>query len=205
MSAKDDLTLEYVRECLTYDPDTGEFRWRQRPLSHFATARGANVFNTQYAGTEAGCIQPRKRTAYRRIRIDGCGYKAHRLAWLLHHGEWPSDQIDHLDGDGLNNRIDNLRVVSNRVNNQNKRMQLNNTSGVTGVLWAEDKQKWRAVIWVDGRRKHLGYYDTFEEAVAARLEAEQKYGYTERHGLPEVDPAAAFRRLYNLPSPQPSA
>jgi hypothetical protein len=200
MSARDDLSFEYVNECLDYDPETGEFRWRHRPVEHFPNVHQANAWNARLAVKEAGTIKHDCRTSYRRIKIDGRLYLAHRLAWLLHYGRWPDDQIDHIDQDGLNNRVNNLREVSHQVNHKNKRMRNDNTSGIAGVTWNAQVQKWQVRIGEAGKRKHLGYRDTFEEAVALRKAAERELGFTERHGKPDVE--EALRRLYDFPPVQ---
>jgi hypothetical protein len=117
------------------------------------------------------------------VAINDRRYLAHRLAYLLFWGIWPEAGIDHIDGDGLNNRWGNLRSVSNQENQRNARQYLTNTSGVNGVYWAGDKGKWRVRIKVDGRYIHLGLFDTLEEAAAARLVANEQYNYTKRHGV----------------------
>ena len=119
---------------------------------------------------------------YRKIKIKSVRYYAHRLVWLYHFGKWPSDQIDHIDGDKLNNKIDNLRVVTNQENQKNAKLPSTNTSGVMGVCVHNQTQKWRAQIQDDGKNKFLGLFDNFEEAVAARQAAERKYNFHPNHG-----------------------
>jgi hypothetical protein len=112
--------------------------------------------------------------------VNGREYKAHRLIWLLVHKAWPENQIDHIDGNGLNNRIENLRDVTNAENARNRKKQKNNESGHTGVR--RERGKWRAVIEVSGREIYLGLFINLEEAVAARKAAEAKYGFHANHG-----------------------
>jgi hypothetical protein len=145
-----------VRESLTYDPRTGVLRWR---VDRTCTAR---------AGTRAGCSHSR---GYLTIRVDGHRYYAHRLAWLLALGEWPAGEIDHIDGDTGNNRLANLRVVTRSQNNLNHNLHRNNTSGVSGVYWYAARSKWRAIIKIRGKKKHLGLFASRDEAEAARRTA----------------------------------
>ena len=93
-------------------------------------------------------------------------------------------KIDHIDGVRSNNKITNLRDVTPAENMKNVSMRSDNTSGVTGVLYRQDIGKWQAGIGVSGEHKHLGVYVRKEDAVAARIDAECRYGFSERHGTP---------------------
>lgn len=108
------------------------------------------------------------------------------MIWALVHGKWPDADLDHENGDTLDNRLENLRDVTNSVNHKNekKKMSKNNTSGFNGVYWDKQTQKWRAMIKVNFRTIQLGRFVNFEDAVSARKEANVKYGFTDRHGLP---------------------
>ena len=162
------ITQADLKHILFWDDVSNVFRWL-RPLNQRISI-----------GSVAGTIH--KSTGYRVIKIKGVLYRAHRLLWLWHFNAWPEDQIDHIDGDPLNNHIDNLRVVTHQENLKNQKIYDNNKSGVTGVNFDEKSQKWHARIMADGKRKHLGYFDNFEDAVAARKAAEIFYGYHENHG-----------------------
>ena len=179
-----ELTQSYLKEALHYNPKTGEFTWNVRPRSHFRTDRGLIAFNCKFAGKPAGCKQTpkRRRSSYIHIKINNKTHYAHRLAWLYMFGEWPENHIDHIDGNGLNNRLENLRDVSNRGNSMNQKTPLNNTSGVKGVYWNKECKKWRARIMINGKSKSLGYHTTLEAAAAARAAAALEHGYT----TPEV-------------------
>lgn len=83
-------------------------------------------------------------------------------------------QIDHIDGDGLNNRRDNMRIATNQQNSCNQRKHCNNTSGFKGVHWRICTNKWQARIKIDGKRKHLGLFDCIHEAAAAYAAASEK-------------------------------
>ena len=154
------ITPERLRELLRYDPETGEFTWRvKRP-------------GTRGEGSVAGCIcRNRAGLKYRYIALDGRLYLAHRLAWFFVHRLWPRQQIDHADGDGLNNRIANLREASLAENARNRRAPTSNTSGFKGVSWVPKDKRWRAQIWVNGRNRHLGCFDDPAKAHAAYVAA----------------------------------
>jgi len=173
-----ELTQSYLKECLHYCPETGVFTWLKRPRDHFKTERYCKNWNVQFSGKVAGAPDKSKRTFYIRIGLNSKKYRAHRLAWLYQYGELPKNQIDHIDGDGTNNKISNLRDVTQSENQRNSRLPLNNTSGVKGVTWLKSRQKWVAHLQLNGRKKHLGCFDTVEDAEKARKDAELKLGYT---------------------------
>jgi hypothetical protein len=105
----------------------------------------------------------------------------HRIIWSLVHGDIPEGYvIDHIDGDGCNNRIENLRCVTPQINSRNRKLPSTNTSGVMGVNWIKKKRRWRACIYHAGKFTALGTYKTFKEAVAARKAAEKVLGYISR-------------------------
>jgi hypothetical protein len=162
---KIDLTVDFVRSILDYDPESGILTWKYRKDL-------TPGWNTRFVGTEAGNIN---NLGYRQIAINRSRYQAHRLAWLIVTGEWPQHQIDHEDGNPSNNRFSNLREATDQENNQNRKTPSNNTSGVKGVYWDKHAQKWRAWIVVDRKRIHLGLFDSFDEAVAVRQAAEIRY------------------------------
>lgn len=169
---------EYVRECLDYDPETGVLTWKQRPVSHFegSPTRAAEhlcaIWNARYAGAPAGSVYV---VGYLVVKVDDRPYLAHRLAWTLVTGAWPTQQIDHINRVRHDNRWVNLREVTHSENNQNQRMSRSNTSGHTGVYWHALTSKWRASIGLNNRQIHIGLFETLEEAVAARTAAKLKY------------------------------
>lgn len=163
------LTQDRVKELLTYDPKTGVFRWK------------VNRSNIK-AGSVAGCESLKNGKRYWLIRVDGKLFHAHRLAWLLMQGEFPLEQIDHIDGNGLNNQIENLRAVSTTENLRNQRKNSKNSSGAAGVRWYRPTRKWQARIKVGRKDIHLGYFADKSEAISARKAAEIKYGFHANHG-----------------------
>jgi len=165
-------SVDYLRKRLRYEPETGKLFW----LDYEGMP---NNWRARWAGKEAFTATA---DGYRQGKIGRVWFLAHRVAYAIHHEEWPNGPIDHINGVRNDNRINNIRIVSQRENNRNAAMQINNTSGVNGVHWNKASGKWQASIMADNRRKHLGLFDTLEEAAAARKEAAAKYGYTERHG-----------------------
>jgi hypothetical protein len=147
-----------IREC-------GNLYWVKKPHPKASSVR---------IGGRAGAID---QDGYLFIKISGRFYKAHRLIWLIHHGRWPSDQIDHIDRDKQNNRIENLREVTCAQNHQNQSIQKNNTSGSTGVYFRKRHvtNPWQASIFKDGKFIFRRGFPTREEAVAAREAAEREH------------------------------
>lgn len=164
------LTAERAHELLRYEPETGQFYWR--------VARGG----IRCAGASAGFIDRRECPRYWKIRIDRRTYFAHRLAWLMMTGEWPSLQVDHINGDGFDNRWANLREVTNQENQQNAKLPRDNSSGAPGVWWNKARKQWYAQIGSREHRRRLGQFDRLEDAVAARKAAERELGYHPNHG-----------------------
>jgi hypothetical protein len=171
-------TLEYFHECFEYHPDSGDLVWKARPQSHFPTLKGMRKTNSCCAGKKAGWASK----GYLKVRIAGVNYFVHRIAVLLMTGSMPPDAVDHINGDGADNRWENLRCVSRRENQKNLRMRRTNTSGVMGVGFRPGRKQWSADISVDGKIKHLGRFETKEEAALARKCAEIEHGFHPNHG-----------------------
>ena len=114
--------------------------------------------------------------------IFGAKHYAHRVIWAIVYDEWPRADVDHIDGDPRNNRIENLRNVSHRINMRNAKKQKNNTSGYNGVHWDKRDGMWCAKITISGHTTRLGLFFDMQEAIAARKKAEINQGYTDRHG-----------------------
>jgi hypothetical protein len=160
--AESKLTHERLLEVLTYDPETGEFRWRidRRTGRH-------GQFLLVRAGDIAG--GPNHGAGYWQFYIDGENYLAHRVAWFYVTGIWPNGQVDHRNGIRPDNRWDNLRPATQSQQNANSRMRKTNKSGFKGVSWY--RGKWRATIVADGKQWTLGYYTVAEEAHDAYVKA----------------------------------
>ena len=166
------LTFERANELFRYDPISGKLFWKKR------TARRIKV------GDEAGTFC--KSTGYRMVFINRKGYLVHRIAILLATGECdPRKEVDHIDLDGGNNRLDNLRIVDRINNMRNIGLGKTNKTGVIGVslkYTRTGKLRYSANIMVNRKSINLGIFDNIEEAAAAREEANIKYGFHPNHG-----------------------
>ena len=131
------------------------------------------------------------------LKVDNVKYRVHRIVWLLSYGNWPTGQIDHVNGVRDDNRIENLRVVSVQENQRNSHRRVDNTSGVTGVC--KDHGGWRARIKVNGKRINLGFFKSFDAAVAARKQGESNFGFHPNHGATDE---ARRNGLKSLRAPQ---
>jgi hypothetical protein len=155
------LTAARLRELLEYNPETGVFTWRAP----------AGRWGRIPAGTVAGSTG--KTSGYVEIHFEGGLYKAHRLAWLYMTGEWPADELDHINRVRGDNRFENLRECTTAENMQNKNLYISNTSGCAGVTWHKRIQKWQARIGAYAKRRHLGYWDSQAQAAEAYAAAKR--------------------------------
>lgn len=138
-------------------------------------------WNSVWAGREALTAIDGK--GYRHGSLDYMYVRLHRVLWALTYGSWPEGEIDHIDGNRQNNRIENLRLVSRSENQRNQKRNRNNSSGYTGVSWYKPYAKWRATISTGGgRSKHLGYFDDVVDAAKAWEQARVNLGYHANHG-----------------------
>lgn len=144
------ITQEELKAQFNYDQETGLFT-RIKVMSRFNTkSKVGDVAN--YVHNDG----------YITIVINRIGYRAHRLAWLYIHGEFPKEQIDHINRITTDNRIVNLREATMVENQRNQGIQKNNTSGILGVYWHKRHKRWIAKCI-----KHIGSYKTIEEATDA--------------------------------------
>lgn len=144
------LTAQELKEVLHYDKETGVFRWRHE-------RRGGRI----KPWTRAGAHDHR---GYEVIWVKGKTRYAHRLAWLYMTGEWPNEQIDHINMQTSDNSWLNLRHADCRQNQWNVGLRVDNTSGIKGVYLQKSTGKWIAQIKENGRSHYLG---TFKEIGAA--------------------------------------
>lgn len=153
------LTQAKLKRILHYNPDTGDFTWA-------VDRRGIRI------GQKAGYINNVDCVV---IMIDGQNYSGHRLAFFYMTGKWPEHEVDHINGKRPDNRWSNLREATRSQNEMNKGRRSDNKTGFTGVYWKPTRQKFLAQIILNGKRTHLGYHDTAEEAAQVRKLAEDKY------------------------------
>ena len=171
------ITQEELKKRVTYSQETGLFTW--------LVANSSSV----RVGDIVGCLQ----SGYVMTQIDGVRYLAHRLAWLYVYGHFPENSLDHINRKRDDNRIENLREVSNSCNIRNSKAHSNNTSGVRGVCWAKDVRRWQADVKVNGKKIGLGRSECFVEAVAQRLAGEQALGW---EGCDSSTDAYKYMRAY---------
>ena len=150
------IDIQELKELLRYDLETGQVHWIAPGKGRIKKKGAGAVTSTGYVG----------------ILIYGKRYYAHRIAWALHYGSWPDQQIDHVNGTKTDNRICNLRLATNAENGKNYGANKLNTSGVKGVSWCKSTQKWRALIKVNGKSLCRGRYADKNAAIAARQMAE---------------------------------
>jgi len=172
------ITQEKLKQVFNYSEDTGIFTYKERLIDNCESEGHRKSWNSQYSGKEAGT-----KTSHGYIVVSAYGerYYAHRLAWLYVYGVWPK-YIDHIDGDGCNNKINNLRSVTQSENIKNTRIQDKSVSGVIGVTWDKSREKWIVKITSEGRVYNLGRYKDFFEAVCVRKSKEIQFGFHENHG-----------------------
>jgi hypothetical protein len=163
------MNQQLLRARLQYEPSTGVF----------TRARGYS---------KVGRVATK---GYIQISVAGYRYMAHRLAWLYVHGDWPQGQIDHINQNKTDNRIENLRVVSNKQNQENVTMWAHNKSGRRGVRWSQCIGKWIAEIIQHKKKIHLGAFETIIDAVAARIKAEREL-FTHSHHYAQITHGGLF-------------
>lgn len=174
-----------LHKFLKCDADTGKLFWLPRTPAMFTNStrrpkQACSRWNTIYAGKEA--MTASDQDGYRLGKINNVSYRAHRVVWAITNGDWPADQIDHINGDTSDNRPINLRSVKQPENGKNQKRSSSNKSGVTGVHWLSQSRMFRAAIKVNGKTKHLGLFPSIEEAAASRKSAEAKFGFHQNHG-----------------------
>jgi len=175
MATRNDISADYVRQLLDYERETGVLTWKARTPDMFEKLyhnpeKQCHSWNNKYAGMKAGCISHGRVL----VSIYNKKYFAHRIAWLIAYGIWPEHEIDHVSGDSKDNCLLNLREATSGENHQNLSRARNNISGFSGVRYIKDRTKWIAFITVGKKRRHLGTFGTFEDAVSARLKAKKE-------------------------------
>lgn len=152
--------IEALRALVSCDPETGVITRRSTGQVAFASTHSRG---------------------YRHGTVAGQRLLAHRVVWALTNGKWPST-IDHINGDKSDNRLVNLRSVTQQENCKNSKRPKNNTSGAVGVCWDSQHNKWRSSITVNRKTRYIGLFSDIAEAVAARERASRDHGFHENHG-----------------------
>ena len=174
-------TREYLLKFISYDPETGVFTWQERQKEDFKTENFRVRWNQRNAGKPAGWPLL---NGYWCIDLRGERYPAHRLAWFLHYGYWPENDVDHINNQRQDNRIANLREATRSQNLQNASIRSNNTSGHKNVSYRKDTGKWTVRMWkFKVKYLSIGSFDTLEEAITAATKArEELYKEFANHG-----------------------
>lgn len=155
------ITQTELKTRLHYNPFTGVFSW--------VLPKGRTLKSGAIAGTT-------HHSGYRQIKIDGQLHQSHRLAWLYVHGYFPLQDLDHVNGDRSNNKLNNLRLASRAENTQNQRKaRIDNTGGYLGVSFVKRTSRWRARIQIKSKPILIGYFATPIEAHEAYLQAKRLY------------------------------
>lgn len=181
------LSIQTLESVIEYRAD-GRLFWKEAPRDIFPTEAKYSQYylhktwNKQNAGKEA--LTYTDPYGYKMGMIFKHRVKAHQVVWALHHGEWPKHQIDHVNGNPADNRIENLRDVPQSVNCRNNKRRRDNVTGFVGVYHMPNG-RFYAQITRDGKTHHLGTFDTFEQAKAARIDAQSAMGFSKRHGSPD--------------------
>ena len=153
------MNIDALKLLLRYDSETGLIYWVAKGKGMIKKKAAGTLLHSGYLGI---CIGPKR-------------WQAHRVAWALHHGEWPKDQIDHINGVKTDNRICNLREATNCQNSKNLGLSKANKSGTKGVSYEKYTDRWKATIRVDGKSISIGRFNSIEEAAQARKLADQKH------------------------------
>ncbi|WP_338743736.1 HNH endonuclease [Klebsiella michiganensis] len=178
MSERKYPSQDTVRKYFIYE--IGSLIRKERPEVEFSTSGLCERWNALYAGTRAGSLST---NGYIYIKLNGLRFMAHRLVWIYHFGDIPTGmELDHINHQRRDNRIENLRMVTRKQNCRNRALPKRNTSGVVGVTFDNLLKKWKSQINIDGKNMNLGSFSTFEKAVKARKSAENLYGFHENHG-----------------------
>lgn len=165
MEVSKGVHVDELRELLYIDDD-----WLLRRRVDRRKAKSGDV-----AGWSDG-------NGYRVVSINNRKLYGHRVIWALFYGEWPKDQLDHINGIKDDNRIENLRVVTNMENGRNQKLFITNKTRLSGVSWNKVANKWESYIYDNCRKMNLGMNEDFFEATCARKSAELLLGFHENHG-----------------------
>jgi hypothetical protein len=180
MALSEKPSIEYLRECLDVDYETGTLYWKVRPESHFSSERGMKIFNTRFSGKPAGTKN--SCYGYYSVLFRTRRVQSHIIIFAMKNCRYPEGQLDHINGVRDDNRLQNLREVDNSENHRNMKLFRTSTSGCPGVSWDKKNKKWKVQIRTKEKWIHLGRYQKIEDAICARISANRDYGFHENHG-----------------------
>lgn len=172
---RSNVTQEELLVLLTYKE--GKLFWKTRGDNYFKSKRSARIWNSRYAGKEAFTYCS---DGYKAGRVFDKGYQAHRVIFCMAYGYWPSE-IDHIDGDRANNRIENLREATSSQNSKNTKMPKNNKSGVVGVYFESYTNMWCASVQSENKHQKKRFRSK-EDAISWRKQKELELQFHPNHG-----------------------
>lgn len=154
------MNIEKIKSIFQYDQYTGNLYWKIRPSQRVKAG--------DLAGGKANS------EGYLTVKFNGRAFLSHRVCWACHYGSWPSSQIDHINGVKTDNRIENLRIATFRLNRENLRTAMRtNKTGLLGVTPHRKTGRFEAQIQVSGKKKSLGIFNTAEDAHSAYVSAKR--------------------------------
>ncbi len=183
MAAKALPSQEVLRQLLRYEPDTGKLFWLPRDARWFADGKHTAEhtcakWNANFAEKEAFTAF---NSGYRYGAVLGKNALAHRVIWKISYGREP-DHVDHVNGNRVDNRLENLRNVNATGNSRNSCIPRHNTSGFMGISFDVARDKWAAYVTLANRKKSLGRFSCIGQAIRARKNAAVAHGFHENHG-----------------------
>lgn len=172
-------SADFFQRNISYDADSGNLTW----LKRLDGSRGSNAFNARYACNTAGRLHPEGYVIIvARVMGKPSTFMGHRVAWLMHHGEWPMAEVDHINQDKKDNKAKNLRLINRQGNCRNSSISIKNKTGHTGVSLHSDGKRYVASVMINYKHVHLGTFECLERAALAASNARASAGFDPSHG-----------------------